>query len=811
MGKQSRRKRRKTRPKPRRPDEAFQYGPLTIERFGRFTRLSNRSTKDQHAEFLRRAVEVNKDVLENLAAAIHVLQDLVRRHDPLQLMHRAVYEILPLFAKYRSEGEYTPEETYFLPSVEYLQYLIARTEPVTEHADLTDTEWKEVWGHARKVLELTRDYLFTRATLTNPPSETDSLRFILDGRRLMVRVNRYPFFLKEHFESSLTPYDPQLREIYGISSQSIVDGLLRIADYQRFGVYERYKDMLDAQQTLWLKLNERGYSTDTGASPDEVERTRAALESPEFAELYEDMQQKSALALTPAAFDITKLTNLPRPFLSLLSVTPGESVLTQITGPNYDDLSPLSTSVLHYKPFLELSGSFFVFYHSGLEDRIAEIIEADLFQKKPSQISEMAKRRSDRLEADAKRLLAGILLPDFACTNIYYPNPDDPGGLTELDVLLGVDDALFLVEAKAGGFSEAASRGAPRSMEKELSDLIIEGQRQSERAERYIRSSGEVVFFDESGKAELKRIKQGDFRRIFRVVVTREELGWVGARIAALSILDPNLSKSYPWHISIDDLRIVETLFRGEATRFVHYLEQRLRASAEVSLARHDEIDHIGLYNKLNQYESPPVEGLSRMSFDSSYMRDIDHYFMERVAGKSPPVPTQQMPPRMSRLLRSLDQRRVPHRFEVGSLVLSFGGSARGNLAKSIELLDRGISEGRARSVRIPIDDTAYGITITYASAADWLHELKRTAVQMKVSKGQRWLVIQLDAKGEISKVEVVSVNSFSDSDLASEFSRHEKMVQRAIHTERPGRNSLCPCGSGRKFKKCHGSAGGDA
>jgi uncharacterized protein YchJ len=81
----------------------------------------------------------------------------------------------------------------------------------------------------------------------------------------------------------------------------------------------------------------------------------------------------------------------------------------------------------------------------------------------------------------------------------------------------------------------------------------------------------------------------------------------------------------------------------------------------------------------------------------------------------------------------------------------------------------------------------------------------------MKVSKGQRWLVIQLDAKGEVSKVEVVSVNSFSDSDLASEFSRHEKMVQRAIYTGRPGRNSLCPCGSGRKFKKCHGSAGGDA
>lgn len=30
------------------------------------------------------------------------------------------------------------------------------------------------------------------------------------------------------------------------------------------------------------------------------------------------------------------------------------------------------------------------------------------------------------------------------------------------------------------------------------------------------------------------------------------------------------------------------------------------------------------------------------------------------------------------------------------------------------------------------------------------------------------------------------------------------KKIQQAIKIERPGRNDSCPCGSGKKYKKCH-------
>jgi hypothetical protein len=81
-------------------------------------------------------------------------------------------------------------------------------------------------------------------------------------------------------------------------------------------------------------------------------------------------------------------------------------------------------------------------------------------------------------------------------------------------------------------------------------------------------------------------------------VITREDLGWVGAKIAVLSILDPNLSKSFPWHISIDDLRIVADLFKDDEVRFVHYLELRLLASSETTLSQSDEIEHISFIGR---------------------------------------------------------------------------------------------------------------------------------------------------------------------------------------------------------------------
>jgi hypothetical protein len=808
MGRAGRRKGRRGEKWVRKaPDAVMRLGPVRVERYGRYIRYSNISTPEEHAAFLERSKEANRQVLMELEREVAVLQGLVRQYDPVELMHRAAYVLLPLFLKYRSESEFQTDEAYSLPTAEYLQYLIARTEPNTDGKEPSDEEWENIWAQALKVMRLTQSHLMTRGTLTNPPRELDDLRFNLDSRRLMVRVRRYPLFLRDYLRASLSPYHQQIKEIYGIEVEQIIEGIQQIDEYQMTGVSGRYQESRELMEVFEGRLREKGYAVDPGASREEIERTRAAIETGEFRVQHEELQEKLRLTFTSALFDITDITSLPKPFLSLLSVRPGESVLKTLTGPSHDDLSPLSTSVLHYKPFLEVEGRFYTCYHSGFEDHMADIIESDLFRRRPEQVSEMAKRRSDRLEAESKDLLVSIVRAEFAYQSVYYPNFDDPGNLTELDLVLGVDDILFLVEAKAGGFSEAASRGAPKSVEQELSDLIIEGQRQSERAERYVKSADEVALFDESGKREILRIRHSRFRRIFRVVVTREELGWVGARIAILSVLDGNLSKSYPWHVSVDDLRIVAELFKDDGIRFVHYLELRLLASAETALVQHDEIEHIALYNKMNYYHELPVQDMSQVSFDPSYMRDIDHYFMDRSAGETPLAPTQGMPPRMRELISALGRCGLRGRFEVGSAILSMGAAGRQGFEEGLEFLNAGRAEGRQRTFKMPFTADKFGLSVSCADGPRWTEELRMSAVYMEHGKCDRWLVVQIANRSpyEVSGIEVITPGRFTDDELAAARSSHEAKTQREIAARKPGRNDQCPCGSGRKFKRCHG------
>jgi uncharacterized protein YecA (UPF0149 family) len=45
----------------------------------------------------------------------------------------------------------------------------------------------------------------------------------------------------------------------------------------------------------------------------------------------------------------------------------------------------------------------------------------------------------------------------------------------------------------------------------------------------------------------------------------------------------------------------------------------------------------------------------------------------------------------------------------------------------------------------------------------------------------------------------------FSDLELKDEKLRLEEKTQQAIEKNKTGRNERCPCGSGKKYKKCHG------
>ncbi|MBE3093105.1 MAG: SEC-C domain-containing protein [Actinobacteria bacterium] len=209
----------------------------------------------------------------------------------------------------------------------------------------------------------------------------------------------------------------------------------------------------------------------------------------------------------------------------------------------------------------------------------------------------------------------------------------------------------------------------------------------------------------------------------------------------------------------------------------------------------------------MNCYHKLPVRDMDHFSFDPSYMRDIDYYFAKKSAGDSPEVPTQEMPPKIKDFINALRDSHLSGRFEVGSIVLSMDDKGRNEFEEILKTLDSARIEGRQQTFRMPFTALSFGLSVTSADDIHWPEELIRSAVQMDQGKCGRWLVVQLANKISyaISKIEIILPGRFSDAELISGKYHLEEKTQQTIIAKKPGRNDPCPCGSGKKYKKCHG------
>lgn len=790
-----------------RVDERVQYGPLEIVRAGRYVQLKNNATPEQQEEIRKSMAEAHKKITDKLEEAVKSLQEEIAKKDPLKLMERAGYEALSVLRENKTESEFTHEQVKVLPALEYLQYLISRTS-TAEVTELTDESWSKIWKQATGVIQITQDYLMTRAPKGKSPDEIESLIQQLDFQRLGVRVNRYPSMLAEYWANVFEPYDADLQKHYGITATELVSGLEKISEYQKRGVMQRYLDLRTAVDTIQTKASELGFEYDP-FNPEVDEKYKKALQTPELKPLLEDAQTKAQIAFTEQLFDITEIAGLPNEVMDALSVESGGAPLSELTGADHDDLSPLSTSPLHFRPFLKVDGRYYAFYHSGLEDRIFELIELDLIKKAGKINPKTEKQRSDKVERISIDLLNRALKSNKVYQSLYYENPDEPGTQTELDGMIIAGDNLLLIEVKSGRLSEGATRGAPKSLTKDIKSLILEGQRQSERAEKYIRSKDSVDFYDESGKNKVVNIAAGDYRNVFRVVVTNEQLGWIGSRLAQLSVLDKSLSNSMPWHISFDDLMAVSELFENRPIEFTHYLEARLMAAQSDPLAQPDEMDHVALYQSLNLYHMNVDESVDRMTYQA-YGQKIDRYFMDKDGGGNPEKPEQKLPPYIRQIVDQLSVSGLQHRFLAGSVLLGFNQEHRNLINSAIRKMLQERPPTRHKSLRLTINNLSMGLSISDASDSVWEEEKARCAVFMKRQELKEWLCINIEKSSKllVKNVELLKIEDFSDEQIQEAEKRIEIDITRRITEGRIAKNQSCPCGSGERFKNCHGKSG---
>jgi hypothetical protein len=274
------------------------------------------------------------------------------------------------------------------------------------------------------------------------------------------------------------------------------------------------------------------------------------------------------------------------------------------------------------------------------------------------------------------------------------------------------------------------------------------------------------------------------------------------------------------WPLSLSDLRVYADIFQGPL-EFLHFVEQRMRAAISSRLELDDELDHLGLYLEHNNYfmhaEDSSKDKKDKLRYHG-YRSEVDRYFAKKLIEEATPVlPVQKMPPRLREVLSFLNSSSLPGRSNIASYLLDLAGDWREKLFGWIET-ELNELPGRGRclppsthgDVRLTIFVSISGIV-----SHDWANALDHVrTVMISTGDSDRYLLeLTYSENSTLIKLDwsVVSLEGLSFTEIARLKQAGEKLKEKRItnavrSSGKIGRNELCPCGSGKKFKRCCGT-----
>jgi uncharacterized protein YchJ len=201
----------------------------------------------------------------------------------------------------------------------------------------------------------------------------------------------------------------------------------------------------------------------------------------------------------------------------------------------------------------------------------------------------------------------------------------------------------------------------------------------------------------------------------------------------------------------------------------------------------------------------------------------IDRSF-EGESWEDTPIPIQEFPDELLKLLGALDTTRAQGWLSAESLIRNYGEQARRDLAKLLSNLGKTIGQHPERYFVFVGDGQQLFIWMQSSEhAVEWkkINDKASAAalctespdiegVFLEVGKGctyEKAQYFKVDAPSEQSDK---NAHIFDDAKRMSQRTKKANSPQ-AVDTSKPsharkiGRNEPCPCGSGVKYKRCHG------
>ncbi len=603
------------------------------------------------------------------ADSLEKLQEHLRTIDPVQLL--SVFSLYGLTSINGRDPEPTRENPVLQHHVELLQALVLRF-------NRDDFEYRPVLGPSQsKIRELVTDveHAFSMKRLDTVSSNTDPIAlrkaFLLESMRVHTQAVRnwgYPEQIVRIVTDIFSPMEDQIRSKLGVRIDHLLHmcrdivklGEERMANYlKRFAAVYSAKSIDTAVNRYFEVLpnlksdrdNLRALFRERGATLDKVKGMLHSHYDLRASEVFSFTLDELAAAY-PGKVDQEALRRVldkwVYEFGGLSTWNPEHFFLG----------NPIWTRpIIRVAPdsyFWPLLGLFYSFCLEMMES----VIEHDRelwawYEKRRGAYLEESVEKLFQGEFPTAKVFRGSLWRDPA-TNQQFEN----------DILVLVDTHAIVVEAKAGKIPEKARRGADLSLQRAISDLLVEPSRQSQRfADYLINNPGEHNLPTKDGT--VNSFDTSTVTRTVRLGVTLDFFGhlssrWPELRDAGLIPSDVLMAPN----LALADLELVFDLLTTSSEK-LHYLVRRAQFE-ENAIYMGDEMDLLSFYLDTG-FNIGETEYKREVLMLSGMSKSLDAYFMQQ----SRPKPQRKMTPLWRRLLNHVESRRVQRWTEITHLLLN--------------------------------------------------------------------------------------------------------------------------------------------
>ena len=422
------------------------------------------------------------------------------------------------------------------------------------------------------------------------------------------------------------------------------------------------------------------------------------------------------------------------------------------------------------------------------------------------------KHKASYAENMAFEALCRIFHNDNVYRNLSYPDPtkEDGKSTAELDIAVQYGRFLILCEIKSKQLREESLAGNPSKLRSDLKANIEDSLMQTQRAIKYIELANIADFKEIKHSQRSLHFKKVDIDKIYIISACYEPLADIGTRLNHAHGLSLFVDKNYPFSISISDLEVISHTSIYPSS-LLHYIERRVAILHDSTEWHGDELDLFSAYldsrllqSNFGLSDDKPVNKI--FSGYSGVFEDLAGLYYENPHDALKTL-TLRLPESVTELFEELNNVNNDSAKYILFQLHEFNNALLAQIVSAIKKLkNENIPCGQLRRFFFQDGDCAVNIVGTSYEQHESLSlkTLQRLIFEKYRCKCNKSIAFAVDTRTNrlIEFAQYIESEWSLDEEMEKLVAQDNRGVM-TIAGKRPGRNEKCPCGSGKKFKKC--------